>query len=58
MSITKRGGVLLQHLRDLSSLGVTMGIEDGAVVTLLSAVRPCGKGVPPKGPWICLEVRT
>jgi hypothetical protein len=30
---------LLQHLRHLCDLGVIMGVKDGGVVTLLSAVR-------------------
>jgi hypothetical protein len=46
----------LQHLGDLSDLGFTMGVKGGGAVTPLSAVRPCGRGMPPKGLWTCLEV--
>jgi hypothetical protein len=28
-----------------------MEVIGGGVVTPLSAVRPCGKGLPPRGPW-------
>jgi hypothetical protein len=49
---------LLQHLRDPNDLGNTMGVKGGGVVILLSVVRSCGKEVPPRGPWTCLEVRT
>jgi hypothetical protein len=41
---------LLQHLKDPSDLGVTMGVKGGGVVTPLSAVRSCRKEVPPRGP--------
>jgi hypothetical protein len=35
---------LLQYLRDLGNLGVTIGVLGGRVVIPLSAVRPCGRG--------------
>jgi hypothetical protein len=28
----------------------------GGVVILLNVFRPCGREVPPRGPWICMEV--
>jgi hypothetical protein len=34
---------LLQHLRDVGDLGVTMGVMGGGVVTPLSAIRLCGR---------------
>jgi hypothetical protein len=49
---------LLQHLRDPSDLGITMGVTGGGVVTPLSMVKLCEKGVPPRGPWTCMEVST
>jgi hypothetical protein len=49
---------LLQHLKHPGDLGVTMGVTIGGVVIPLSAVRPCGKGVPPRRPWTCMEVCT
>jgi hypothetical protein len=60
MSDTKRGGVPTSNLRTRGSgvLGVTMGVMDGGVVIPLSAIGLHGKRVPPRGPWICLEVRT
>jgi hypothetical protein len=49
---------LLQQLRDSNDLGVTMEVTSGGVVTPLSVVRPCDVEVPPRGPSICVEVRT
>jgi hypothetical protein len=49
---------LLQYLRDPGDLGATMGVTGGGVVILLSAVRPYGRGVPPRRPWTCIEVHT
>jgi hypothetical protein len=40
----------LQYLRDPSDLGFTMGVTVGGMVTVLSAVRPCGRRVLPRGP--------
>jgi hypothetical protein len=45
---------LLQHLKDPGDLGVM----DGGMMIPLSAIRPCGRKVPPRGPWICMEVCT
>jgi hypothetical protein len=41
---------LLQHVRDLFDLGVTMGVKGGGVVIPLSAVKPCRREVPPRRP--------
>jgi hypothetical protein len=41
---------LLQHLKDLGDLEVTMAIKDGRVVMPLNVVRPYGRAMPPKGP--------
>jgi hypothetical protein len=44
----------LQHLRDPNDpndLGVIVEVTGGEVVTPLNAIRPCGKEVPPRGPW-------
>jgi hypothetical protein len=41
---------LLQHLRDPGDLVVTMEVTSGGVVTPLSAVWLCRRGVPPRGP--------
>jgi hypothetical protein len=49
---------LFQHLRDPGDFGITMGITDGGMLTPLSAVRLCGRGVPPRGPCTSIEVRT
>jgi hypothetical protein len=57
-SVTKGGGVFISALKGPGDLGVNMGVLDGEVVTLLSLVRPCKRGVPPRGPWTCIEVRT
>jgi hypothetical protein len=48
---------LLQHLRDLDDLGVTMGVTGGGVVTLLNIVRLCGRSAT-RRPWICMEIHT
>jgi hypothetical protein len=56
--IPKRVVSLLQHLKDPSDLGITRGFKGGGVVTTLSTVRPCGRGVLPREPWTCLEVHT
>jgi hypothetical protein len=56
--ISKGVVTLLQHLKDLGDLGVSVGIKGDGVVTPQSAIRPCGREVPPRGPWTCLEVRT
>jgi hypothetical protein len=47
----------LQHLRDPGDLGVTMEVIGGGVVTPLGVVRQCGRKVPLRGPWTCMEVR-
>jgi hypothetical protein len=57
-SDTRRDCVPILAIRDRGDLGITMGIMDGGMVTPLSAVRLCGRGVPPRGPWTCLEVCT
>jgi hypothetical protein len=44
---------LLQHLRDVGDLRVTMVVKGGGVVTPLSAVGPCGRKMPPRGLWTC-----
>jgi hypothetical protein len=41
----------LQHLKYLGDLGNTIEVIDGGVVTPLSAIRPCGRKVPLRGPW-------
>jgi hypothetical protein len=47
---------LLLHLKDPGDFGVTMGVTGSRVVIPLSAVRLCGRGVPPRGLWTCIEV--
>jgi hypothetical protein len=56
--ISKRVVLLLQHLRDRGDFGVTMGATGSKVVTPPSTVRLYERGMPPRGPWTCLEVCT
>jgi hypothetical protein len=59
MNDTKKGVVsLLQHLRDLDDLGVSMEVTSGGMMTPLSPVRLFGRELLPRGPWTCLEVRS
>jgi hypothetical protein len=52
MSDTKKVVSLLQHQRNRVTFAVTMGVKGGGVVTPLSVVRLCGRGVLPRGPCL------
>ena len=53
------GSVPTSTLEEHGDLGITMEITSGGVVIPLSAVRPCGRRVPLRGPWTyTLEEKT
>jgi hypothetical protein len=54
--LNNTGSVPTLTPKDPGDFRIIKGIKGGGVVIPLSAVRPCRRRVPPKGPWMYLKL--